>query len=238
AAFHNSSWAFVSPLDTERLARYAATRLGTTKAYTIDYRALRKDGSFIWVNQNSRHDTDENGREIIFAYCTDITAQKQTEQALRQSELRYSTAVNASNINIWEYTYATDSMEIFSTSPRANPKENIISPYIQTAISEGHIREDCAPILIGMIEKLKAGAKAVTADLWIRQERTDPFWCEHVIYTNEFDEAGKPVKAYCVGRDITREKEAEKRYRDELSYREAMQKATMASINVNLTQNV
>ncbi|MEG0824718.1 MAG: ATP-binding protein [Oscillospiraceae bacterium] len=238
AAFHNSSWAFVSPLDTARLTHYAATRLGTTKAYTIVYRAQRKDGSFIWVNQNSRHDTDENGREIIFAYCTDITAQKQTEQALRQSELRYSTAVNASNINIWEYTYATDSMEIFSTSPRANPKENIISPYIQTAISEGHIREDCAPILIGMIEKLKAGAKEVTADLWIRQERTDPFWCEHVIYTNEFDEVGKPVKAYCVGRDITREKEAEKRYRDELSYREAMQKATMASINVNLTQNV
>ncbi|MEG2678619.1 MAG: PAS domain S-box protein, partial [Oscillospiraceae bacterium] len=183
AAFHNSSWAFVSPLDTARLTHYAATRLGTTKAYTIDYRALRKDGSFIWVNQNSRHDTDENGREIIFAYCTDITAQKQTEQALRQSELRYATAVNASNINIWEYTYATDSMEIFSTSPRANPKENIISPYIQTAISEGHIREDCAPMLIGMIEKLKAGAKEVTADLWIRQERTDPFWCEHVIYT-------------------------------------------------------
>ncbi|MEG2377817.1 MAG: ATP-binding protein, partial [Clostridia bacterium] len=37
---------------------------------------------------------------------------------------------------------------------------------------------------------------------------------------------------------MTKEKEAEKRYRDELYYREAMQKATMASINVNLTKNV
>ncbi|MEG1633492.1 MAG: PAS domain-containing protein, partial [Oscillospiraceae bacterium] len=97
-ANNGSAWAFVSPLDVERLTLYAATRLGTTEAYEITYRAIKKDGSLIWVNQNSRHTLDENGREVVFAYCTDITAQKQTEHALRESESRYAAAIRSANI--------------------------------------------------------------------------------------------------------------------------------------------
>ncbi|MEG1790284.1 MAG: ATP-binding protein [Oscillospiraceae bacterium] len=237
-ANNGSAWAFVSPLDVERLTLYAATRLGTTEAYEITYRAIKKDGSLIWVNQNSRHTLDENGREVVFAYCTDITAQKQTEHALRESESRYAAAIRSANINIWEYDYASDTMTIFSKSPKVRPKDLIVTNYSKDVLSEGHIREDSAPLLFDMLERLKNGEKEVTADLWVRNAWADEFWCERVIYTNAFDDAGKPVRAYCVGRDITREKEAEKRYHDELSYREAMQKATMASINVNLTQNV
>ncbi|MEG0721399.1 MAG: ATP-binding protein, partial [Lachnospiraceae bacterium] len=126
---------------------------------------------------------------------------------------------------------------IFSKSPKVNPQDHVVKDYTKTVITGGHIREDCAPLLFDMIAKLKNGAKEVTADLWIRQNPTDDFWCERVIYTNAFDENGRPMKAYCVGRDITKEKEAQKRYHDERSYREAMQKATMASINVNLTKD-
>ncbi|MEG1878882.1 MAG: ATP-binding protein, partial [Pseudoflavonifractor sp.] len=235
--YEGSAWAFVSPADVERLAPYADTRMGTTEAYEIIYRARRKDGSYIWMNQNARHTKDDTGRELVFAYCTDMTDRKQAEHALRESEARYAAAVKASNINIWEYNYATDTMTIFSKSPRVNPKDNIVKNYTRTAVEEGHISAESAPLLMDMIARLKNGAPEVTADLWIRQNPEDEFWCERVVYTNSFDEDGKPDKAYCVGRDITKEKEAEKRYHDERSYREAMQKATMASINVNLSKN-
>ncbi|MEG2366791.1 MAG: ATP-binding protein [Oscillospiraceae bacterium] len=236
-AFHSSCWEFVSPMDRERLGNYAKTRVGTSEAYEITYRAIRKDGSYVWLNQNSRHALDETGREVIYAYCTDISAQKQAEHALSESQLRYAAAIKSSNINIWEYDYATDCMTIFSTSPRANPKNGIIRDYLRTVVPEGHIREDSAPLLFDMIARLKNGEREVSADLWIRERREDDFWCERVTYTNTFDDEGKPIKAYCVGHEITKEKEAEKRYRDELSYREAMQKATMVSINVNLSEN-
>ncbi|MEG2119425.1 MAG: ATP-binding protein, partial [Pseudoflavonifractor sp.] len=114
---------------------------------------------------------------------------------------------------------------------------DVIPNYLHSVLTEGHIREDSAVLLFDMIERLKQGEKEVSADLWIRDQHGREFWCERVVYTNIFDEDGTPVRAYCVGRDVTREKESEKRYRAELSYREAMQKATMASINVNLTQN-
>ncbi|MEG2177143.1 MAG: PAS domain S-box protein, partial [Oscillibacter sp.] len=236
-AAHRSAWSCIYREDIQRLKTEAALRNGDPELYEIDYRLVKQDGSLIWVSQCSQHMQGENGDELVYAYYTDITAQKQTEQALRESEFRYAAAIRSSNINIWEYDYAADTMRIFSTSPRANPKDGLILNYLDTVVSEGHIRQDSAPLLFDMIARLRQGEQEVTADLWIRQNPADEFWCERVIYTNVFDEEGKPAKAFCVGRDITREKEAEKRYRDELSYREAMQKATMASINVNLTQN-
>ncbi|MEG1781683.1 MAG: ATP-binding protein, partial [Oscillospiraceae bacterium] len=365
--YKSSAWNFVYRDDMQMLKAFARSRIGVTDPYEIAYRAVKKDGSLIWVNQNSRHTYDEEGNEIIFAYYTDITRQKQMEEAIRAGVARYETLVNsipggigmfhiddkltpifmsdgayalcnmtkeeyeeatqnsnfdifhpddrqgfldalnkaltsggkfeyihrvlqkdgsyrwmrvsgrliteqdkeqilytvftdvheqiqaeralmesefrnaaaikAANINIWEYNYGQDTMSIFSTSPRVNLKGAVLPDYLRSVEAEGHIREDSAPILYGMIDKLKNGEKEVSADLWIRERADDEFWCERVIYTNIFDEDGKPMKAYCVGRDVTREKEAEKRYSDELSYREAMQTATMASINVNLTQN-
>ncbi|MEG2393864.1 MAG: ATP-binding protein, partial [Ruthenibacterium sp.] len=237
SAARKSAWDFVYAEDAVRLHKMAAKRVGSATAYEIVYRVVKKDGSLIWVNQCSQHMLDENGQELVYAYYTDITLQKQTEQALRESQSRYAAAIRSANINIWEYDYATDAMTIFSKSPKVKAKDNVIENYTETAILEGHVREDSAPVLLDMLQKLKNGVKEVTADLWIRQNREDEFWCEHVIYTNAFDDAGRPVKAYCVGRDITKEKEAEKRYHDELSYRKAIQKATMASFNVNLTQN-
>ncbi|MEG1834887.1 MAG: ATP-binding protein [Oscillospiraceae bacterium] len=236
--YGKSSWEFIYKDDFERLRKASSERKGRFEPYEIRYRVVRKDGSLIWVNQNSRHTYDENGNEIIFAYYTDITSNTKTEYALRESEFRYATAIKASNINIWEYSYLADTMTIFSTSPKVNPKDLIIPNYLHSVVEENHIRSDSAPLLFNMINRLKNGEKEISADLWIRENENDDFWCERVTYTNIFDDNDKPVKAYCIGHDVTREKEAEKRYLDELSYREAMQKATMASINVNLTKNV
>ncbi|MEG1639512.1 MAG: ATP-binding protein [Ruthenibacterium sp.] len=237
AAYDNSAWNYVYPADLDRLRKAAAERNGKFEPYEIDYRAIKKDGSLVWVNQNSRHLLDKNGKEVVHAYYTDITAQKQTEQALRESEFRYATAIRASNINIWEYNYSADTMTIFSVSPRVTPKSVVIADYLHSVVAEKHIRDDSAPLLFNMIDALKNGKEEVSADLWIRNNVGDAFWCERVTYTNIFDDSGKPVKAYCVGHDITREKEAEKRYLEELSYREVMQNAAMAFINVNLTRN-
>ncbi|MEF9983021.1 MAG: PAS domain-containing protein [Oscillospiraceae bacterium] len=367
AKCNGSAWEFVSPADIKRLTAYAATRVGTSEAYEITYQAIRKDGSLIWINQNARHTFDENGRDIVFAYCTDVTAQKEmeetiragvkkyetlvnsvpggvimyhldgtftpivlsdrvyelsgmtkeeylaatcdtmldilhpddrqgfidavnvardnrdkfdytyrvlqkngsyrwthisgkvmdtndnfptlyavlidineqikTEHALRESESRYAAAVRSSNINIGEYDYATDTMYIFSKSPKVNQFKSIVNNYTKNVISSEHISNESATLLYHVLEELKNGAPEMSADFWIRNKYGDEFWCERVVYTNSFDEGGKPVKAYCVGRDITNEKEAEKRYYEERSYREAVQKATMSSINMNLTQN-
>ncbi|MEG2441354.1 MAG: ATP-binding protein [Acetivibrio sp.] len=365
--FYKSAWDFVYPKDKNRLKELASKRNGDSELYEVVYRVIRKDKSLIWVNQCSQHLLDENGKELVYAYYTDVTAKKQmeetiragankyeilinsipggvgmyqlnaeftpifiservyelcgmtkeeydeatknttldifhpddrqglidavqeaykgkrkfdyihrvrqkegnyrwlrvsgqlmkgqehklilytvftdvheqimAEQALRESEFRYKVAVKASNINIWEYDYKEDTMTIFSKSSRISSSKNVINNYTQLMIEKKYIREDSIAILLDTIQKMKNGEKESTIDIWIHVQPDSEYWCERITCTNIFDEKQKPMKAYCVGRDVTREKEAEKRYRDELSYREAMQKATMASINVNLTKN-
>lgn len=226
------------PDDRQGFIDAVAAARAENRKFEYAHRVLQKDGSYRWMRVSGKVMTGQDGKPVLYTVFTDIHEQVQAERALRESESRYAAAVKSANINIWEYEYATDTMTIFSKSPKVNPKAMVVKRYTEEVVSGGHIREDSALLLFDMLEKLKNGAKEVTADLWIRNAWEDDFWCERVIYTNAFDEGGRPLKAYCVGRDITREKEAEKRYRDELSYREAMQKATMASINVNLTQNI
>ncbi|MEG1889693.1 MAG: ATP-binding protein [Lachnospiraceae bacterium] len=209
---------------------------GTHKVeYT--HRVRQKDGNYRWVSVFGQIIFDQGETPILYTVFTDVHEQIIAEKALQESEFRYSVAIKSSNINIWEYDYCTDKLIVFSKSSRMNSSSNVICNYSKYAITEKHIREDSVRLLLDTIQRMKNGTRDVTIDIWIRSQLKSKYWCERVHCSNIFDETGKPVRAYCVGHDVTHEKEAEKRYLDELSYRQAMQKATMASINVNLTQN-
>ncbi|MEG1810417.1 MAG: ATP-binding protein [Clostridia bacterium] len=226
------------PDDRRGLIEAVQTAYKEKRKFNYNHRVVQKDGSYRWMRVSGQVMAAQDGTLILYTVFSDVNEQIKAEQALRESEFRYATAIKSSNINIWEYDYATDVMTIFSRSPRINQHNTAITNYIQSAMDEGHIREDSIDTFLDMIKRMKNGETEVTADLWIREQGDDKFWCERVTYTNIFDDNGNPVKAYCVGHDVTKEKEAEKRYSDELSYRQAMQKATMASINVNLTKNI
>ncbi|MEG1426152.1 MAG: PAS domain-containing protein, partial [Oscillospiraceae bacterium] len=56
-----SAWNFVYPEDVEKLKKAAGKRSGKFDPYEIIYRVVKKNGKFLWINQNSRHTVDENG---------------------------------------------------------------------------------------------------------------------------------------------------------------------------------
>ncbi|MEG2200481.1 MAG: PAS domain-containing protein, partial [Anaerovorax sp.] len=181
------------------------------------HRVLQKDGSYRWMRVSGQVMTVEGETPILYTVFTDVHEQIQAEQALRESEFRYAIAIKSSNINIWEYEYSKDTLLIVSKSPRISGQGSSIENYIYEAINGKHLREDCITVFLDTIEKMKKGAKELTLDIWLRLQVDDDYWCERVTCTNIFDQGGIPVKAYCVGRDVTKEKEAEKRYQEEVS---------------------
>jgi len=62
----------------------------------------RKDGSTIWISENSRVVRDKNGTFLYYEGTTvDITARKRAEELLRESEQRYKTLFEIAPIQIF-----------------------------------------------------------------------------------------------------------------------------------------
>jgi PAS domain S-box-containing protein len=85
-----SFWAsHLHPDDKERVFAGLST-LFEEGHYSHEYRFQHKDGSYRWMNDDLRLDHDESGDPVrMVGYWMDITARRQAEQALRDSETRY-----------------------------------------------------------------------------------------------------------------------------------------------------
>ncbi|HEY8537518.1 MAG TPA: PAS domain S-box protein [Steroidobacteraceae bacterium] len=83
--------------DDRSMATTAIYRsLESGQACDFEFRAIRPDGTVIWVYTNAEV-IYENGRAVRMVGATlDITTRKQTELALRESEQRFAKAFNAS----------------------------------------------------------------------------------------------------------------------------------------------
>lgn len=50
--------------------------------YTVEYRMRKRDGTYIWVQDQGREVMAENGRRAILSVCIDITAQKKAQSEI------------------------------------------------------------------------------------------------------------------------------------------------------------
>ncbi|MGA2239340.1 MAG: PAS domain S-box protein [Candidatus Bathyarchaeia archaeon] len=82
-------------------------RLWETGRSTIEYRMRDKNGDYRWIREEANAVRDASGKPIeVNGYWTDITARKQAEQALRESEDRYRRLFESSPISLWEEDFS------------------------------------------------------------------------------------------------------------------------------------
>ena len=68
------------PEDRERVDREVADQIAVSGEYVTEYRMKKHDGSYIWVHDQGREVTAEDGRPAIMSVCVDVTAQKQARE--------------------------------------------------------------------------------------------------------------------------------------------------------------
>lgn len=207
------------------------------KNIDITYRIKTKSGNPKWVHLSAAYLPGANGEKYYQAVFTDVDQLKKVEQELQENQLRYAVAVESSGINIWEYDIQKDSLYIVSNSSRIKQNCYYIDNYIEVTIKNGYVRKDCIERFLSIYERMKNGEKEITEDIWYKTTDQAGWWCERVTYTTAFDDGGKPVKAYGAGRDVTREKEAERKFYDEVSRYKTVQSETVSSLVINLTEN-
>ena len=92
----------IHPEDIDRLSAESIQVL-TNDRSTYEYRFLCQNGSYIWVRDEVKLIRGEKGEPLeTVGYWIDITAQKQTEDALRESELRLKQVSEHTQGWIWE----------------------------------------------------------------------------------------------------------------------------------------
>ncbi len=72
----------IHPKDRARVEQAVSAHLAQGDSYTVTYRMLKKDGTFLWIHDKGRLITTEAGRQAIISVCLDITDQVEAKNEL------------------------------------------------------------------------------------------------------------------------------------------------------------
>jgi PAS domain S-box-containing protein len=112
----------IHPDDVAAVRAAHAEVIGTRKPTTVQWRARRKDGSYVWVESTSKtiYAADGSLQEII-AITRNIEARRRTEAALHERELIYRSLVEHTPLGMHFYELTPDDqLVLVSHNPAAD----------------------------------------------------------------------------------------------------------------------
>jgi len=146
----------------------------------------------ICVRANMRVIGRSKGEYIFYVMIRNITAEKQRLIAVLDNERRFKAASEQINIYYWEYTVATHEMRPCFRCMRDLGLPAVLTNYPDSAIEMGVFPPEVADMYRDWHRQIAEGVPSLEAVMPLTVGRV-PF---HVRYTTEFDENGRPIKAY------------------------------------------
>lgn len=129
---------------------------------------------------------------LLYMSIRNISAEKRYYTSILDSERRFKAACEQAQIYYWEYDIATNEMRPCFRCMRDLNLPPILADYPESAIRAGIFPPEVADEYREWHVKLEKGVGSLEAVMPLTSARI-PF---HVRYTTEFDDKGRPVKAY------------------------------------------
>jgi PAS domain S-box-containing protein len=232
----------IHPDDRERVKRDWAAAIDGQDRFESEYRWVKPDGTVIWLRDVSVLVRDPQGEPLFWqGVMTDVTASKQVEQALRESEARYRLLVE--NIPAVVYMVAPDD----------DRRTLYVSPQVERAL--GYTRKEWLDQPDIWTELLHPDDREPTLDAHDRHNETgEPWGREYRLIASDGravwfrdlatlvrDERGRPEHWLGVQLDITELKRVEedlRATRDELERRVIERTAVLEETNVLMSLEI
>lgn len=154
---------------------------------------------------------------------------------LQQEKLEFALA--HSSTMIWEYDINSHEVTRNSSFDDNSILPQTIANVPDSLIESGYIHPDFVETFMDFHKKIDCGEKYTSVELQAKNS-TGAFGWVKLEYIAIFDDDGKPVRAIGVSNDISQQKAAEQRYRDELTYRRLSNRDTLISYRVNVSKNI
>ncbi|MHC4239114.1 MAG: PAS domain S-box protein [Planctomycetota bacterium] len=181
--------ALTHPDDTEYWERSVNDAVYGNKEFRIDYRAVRPDGSVVWIHNEAEIVRDESGNPLkMFGTAQDVTERKQAEQALGESEEKFRNLAEQSPNMIFinrggRIAYANTRCEEATGYTRDEFHSpdfdfmTVIAPESRDAMKENYRRhlngEDVAPVEYAILTKTGERIDAILTTKLIQYEGKD-----------------------------------------------------------------
>jgi PAS domain S-box-containing protein len=176
--------------------------------YKAEYRVIsRSDQSVRWVRADGDV-TFAGGKAVrLVGTVHDITASRQAQDRLRESEERFKTAVDAADLGVWELDLTTDAMLQRSLRHDEMFGYRELQPEWSSAIAERHMVEEDRPVFReAMARAVETGALSFEAR--VRWSDGSIHWIAPRGRTH-YDESGVATRMTGVVADITERKRHE-----------------------------
>ena len=196
----------IHPDDAQRLVAESVAGEASLKPFTLEARYLRHDGQWRWLRSVSQPRFGADGKLSGFiGVATDITEQRATEMALRESEARFRQIANTAPVPMWvtgpdgSRDFVNQAfVEFFGFSPDKQGWHDWI---------EAVHPEDRDQIVATQVE---ATAALEPYELIGRFRRRDGQWrWVRAVSVPRLDSEGQPIGMVGAASDITEAKEAE-----------------------------
>lgn len=228
---------FISPEDQPIYALYHKQFLETGMPQTCELRLVKRKGSQFWarLKVNSLRDTDHTS--VYLAVLSDITPQKEAEEALRKSEARYHSIIEDQTELICRYL--PDGRLSFTNQAYARyynktPQELINTNFIP------HIPEPDISTILHRTAEITPQEPTVVLEHRIISPAGEIRW-QRWTHRGIYKPTGELIEYQAVGRDITERKQVEEVLRqayDELEIRVEQRTTALMQANQSLSNEI
>lgn len=195
----------IHPEDRADVRKKLQTELEHREGFSLSYRVACKDAGYRWVLGSGRRAVGEDGSVHLDCVMLDNTQTKDTREELRLSLERQKIIMDQSTDIIFEWDMVSDTLDC---SPNWTKKFGYLP--MRSRVTERmpislHIHPDDMERMVELMDKARAGEPYFTTELRIMDSAGVYFWCR-IRVTDQYDEAGKPIKAVGMVTDIDQDK--------------------------------